>query len=234
MQAVLLAGGKGTRLRPYTTVLPKPLMPIGDQPILEILIRQLRRAGFDDLILAAGPHHELFRTFFGDGARWGVRLRYSVEPRPLGTAAPLRLIEDLAEDFLLLNGDILTDLPCAELMAEHRRRGAALTIATSERSVFIDYGTLHADADGRLTGFDEKPTLRYRVSMGVYAARRDALQAIPAERPFDFPDWVLALQAAGRTVWTFPWAGYWRDIGRPDDYAAAAEEFEQRRQELLP
>ncbi|HSA22098.1 MAG TPA: nucleotidyltransferase family protein, partial [Myxococcota bacterium] len=206
MQAVLLAGGKGTRLRPYTTVLPKPLMPIGDQPILEILIRQLQRAGFDDLVLAAGPHHELFRTFFGNGERWGVRLRYSVEPRPLGTAAPLRLIEGLDEDFLLLNGDILTDLPFAGLMELHRQRGADLTIATSERSVFIDYGTLHTDAAGRLTAFEEKPTLRYRVSMGVYAVRRGALELLPGDRPFDFPDWVLALHHGGRPVWTFPWA----------------------------
>lgn len=233
MQAILLAGGKGTRLRPYTTVLPKPLLPIGDYPILEVVVRQLSRAGFGRLVLAVGYHHELLRAFFGDGKRWGLQIAYSLENEPLGTAGPLRCIAELDDHFLMMNGDILTDLRYADLVKFHHASGAELTIATHQRSVSIDYGTLTFDDKGRLSGYEEKPSLSYNVSMGIYVVSRSAVDAIPAGVRFDLPHWVDALLKAGRHVQCYPFDGYWKDIGRREDYESAIEDFERKREEFL-
>ncbi len=233
MDAVILAGGKGTRLRPYTTVFPKPLMPIGDYPILEVIVRQLKRYGFHRLILAVGPHHELFRAFFGDGRKWGLKIEYVVEDQALGTAGPLLLVDQLEQDFLLMNGDILTDLPFDQLLDDHRAHAAPMTIATTCRSVTIDYGTLEYGPDHRLLGFGEKPRMDYQVSMGVYCLSRSALAHIPQAVRFDFPDLVLALLQAKVPVHCYPYRGFWLDIGRPADYEKAIDEFEQRKGELF-
>ncbi|MFN8060127.1 MAG: sugar phosphate nucleotidyltransferase [Vicinamibacterales bacterium] len=233
MKAVILAGGKGRRLAPYTTVLPKPLMPIGDMPILEVVLRQLKRASIDEVIIAIGHLGELIRVFFGDGSRLGLPIRYVTEDTPLGTVGPLAFIENLSETFLLMNGDVLTTLDYGALVAAHRAGRATATIAIHERPVHIDYGVLEVDEANRLTNFIEKPTLKYRVSMGVYAFERSVVRHVERGRPLDFPDLVKKLLREGEPVMGYPFDGYWLDIGRPDDYARAVEEFEARRTDFL-
>lgn len=234
MRAVILAGGKGTRLAPYTTVFPKPLMPVGDMPILEVVVRQLKAAGFDHITLAVGHLAELLQAFFGDGSRFGLRIDYSVEDQPLGTAGPLTQIAGLQETFLVMNGDILTTLDYRDLLSVHRAHGSSVTVASHDRTVAVDFGVIEVGAADRIEGYVEKPSLRYRVSMGVYVFEPAALRFVPSGERMDFPDLMLALIAAGEPVHTYPFSGYWLDIGRPDDYARAVEEFDTRRGEFLP
>lgn len=234
MYAVILAGGKGTRLKPYTTILPKPLMPIGDLPILEVVFRQLKASGFQKVTVAVGYLAELLQAFFQDGSRLGLQIRYSLEDSPLGTAAPLRLIGDLPDHFLMMNGDILTTLNFRNFMDFHLSRNTIMTIASYQRSVKIDFGVIEADSNGCVKKYIEKPPLDYRVSMGIYALRADALSYIPENRYFDLPDLVKALLAAGEKISLYPFDGYWLDIGRPDDYALAVDAFESRRSLFLP
>ena len=234
-RAVVLAGGKGTRLRPYTVVLPKPLMPVGEYPILEVLIRQLAYHGFERITLAVNHQAELIKAFFGDGAKWGVAIDYSLEDRPLSTIGPLKLIPDLPENFLLLNGDVLTDLDFAGLFVAHTAARRLFTISASARKHIADYGVLDVGEDGRrLTGFREKPAMDYLVSMGVYVMNRQLIEAIPAGMKFGFDDLMLHMLTHGMPVHVEPYGGYWLDIGRPDDYAQAIEDFEQRKAALLP
>jgi NDP-mannose synthase len=234
VRAVILAGGRGSRLAPYTTVLPKPLLPVGDRAILDVVVRQLHRAGFDDLTIAVGHLAHLIAAVFGDGSGHGVKIEYHEESTPRGTAGPLATIDGLDETFLMLNGDVLTTLDYRDLMAAHRAAGNALTIATHRREVFIDYGVLHTDGDQRLVGYEEKPTLSYTVSMGVYALEPSVRAHVPADRPFDLPDLVHALLAAGEPVGAYPYDGYWLDIGRHDDYETAIAEFDELLPDLLP
>jgi NDP-sugar pyrophosphorylase family protein len=233
-RAVILAGGKGARLRPYTLVLPKPLMPIGEYPILEVLVRQLVAQGVGRITLAIGHQANLVRAFFGDGSAWGAEIDYSLETQPLSTIGPLRLIPDLPERFLLLNGDVLTDRPFAALLAEHARVGAPFTVSAARRRHTIDYGVLQVGAAGALTGFTEKPAVDYLVSMGVYAVSRSVLARVPPDTAYGFDHLMTDLLRAGETVHVSVWDGYWMDIGRPDDYVQAIEDFEQRRRQLLP
>jgi len=233
MQAVILAGGKGTRLKPYTTVLPKPLMPIGDYPILEVVIRQLKKNGFDRIIIAVGYHAEIIQAFFGNGEKWGVHIEYSFEDKPLGTAAPLRNIQNLDDNFLMMNGDILTDLDFKKLIEFHGQQDAAITIATHNRSVKIDYGTLEYDEHNVLKKFSEKPILNYNVSMGIYVCSKRIIDHIPEDKYFDFPDMVQALLRNNKKVFCYPYDGYWLDIGRPDDYEIAIDDFENHKNEFL-
>jgi NDP-sugar pyrophosphorylase family protein len=233
LQAVVLAGGKGSRLRPYTAVLPKPLMPIGDYPILEVVIRQLKKFGFRTIILAVGHHSELFNAFFGNGEKWGVDIQYSFEDKPLGTAAPLRRISNLDETFLMMNGDILTDLRLDDLMEFHKAQGAMMTIAMHKRAVEIDYGTLECNDQGILLDYKEKPLLNYNVSMGIYILSRKVVSFIPEEGPFDFPDLVTALIKDSKKVVCYSKESYWLDIGRPNDYQIAIDDFEKMKEEFL-
>lgn len=220
-RAVVLCGGRGARLRPYTTVLPKPLMPIGDRPILEIVLESLRAAGIRRATLCVGHLAHLIRAFFEDGARWGIRIDYAVEDQPLGTIGPLAFVDDLGEDFLVLNGDVLTDLDPMALFRRHLETGADLTIATHRREVRIDFGVLRADEDtGAVVAFEEKPATRFEVSMGVYAMNRRVLGAFDRGAAFGFDDLVLALLAAGRPVRRMVHEGEWLDIGRIEDYDA--------------
>jgi NDP-sugar pyrophosphorylase family protein len=235
MKAVILAGGKGTRLAPYTTVLPKPLMPMGDMPILEVVLRQLRRSGVDHVDIAVGHLAELIRAMFGDGAKLGLDIAYSIEDKPLGTAGPLTLIGGLGDDtFLVMNGDILTTLDYADLVRHHKASGAAATIAMYTRQVKIDFGVLETDGHGRLRDIIEKPTKEYSVSMGIYVFEPRILKMLQHNERKDFPDLVKDLLAVGEHVGVYPFNGYWLDIGRPDDFARAVEEFEARRDEFLP
>jgi NDP-sugar pyrophosphorylase family protein len=233
MRAVILAGGKGTRLRPYTLVLPKPLVPIGDYPILEVVIRQLAASGFTHVTMAVNHLAELVEAFFGDGRRWGLKIDYSVENRPLSTMAPLKLIRDLPDDFLVMNGDILTDLRYEELLRNHVDGQQLFTISSFQRAVHVDFGVLDTD-DGRvLTGFKEKPTHRYDVSMGIYVLSRAVLEHVPEDRPFGFDDLMHELLRRKKTVNLSRHEGYWLDIGRPDDYMQAIEEFERHKHVFL-
>lgn len=234
-RAVILAGGKGTRLHPYTVAFPKPLVPVGEYPVLEIIIRQLRRAGITRVTLAVNHHANLIQAYFGDGEAWGLRIDYSRETEALSTIAPLRLIPDLPESFLLMNGDVLTDLDYRELWQAHRAADAMFTVAASTRRHTTDYGVLEVDASGRrLTGFREKPTSDFHVSMGVYVVDRRVVDGIPPTGPYGFDDLMLDLLARDAPVYVHQHPGYWLDIGRPDDYARAADEFGQLRARLLP
>jgi NDP-sugar pyrophosphorylase family protein len=232
-RAVVLAGGKGSRLRPYTVVLPKPLMPIGEYPILEVILRQLAGQGFDRVTLAVNYQAEIVRAFCGDGSRWGISVDYSLETVPLSTIAPLCLIKDLPENFLLMNGDVLTDLPMHKLYEEHVSHGRQFTIAASERTNIVDYGVLHASGD-QLSGFEEKPKFQYLVSMGVYIMNRALLKRIPAGQKYGFDDLMLDMLAHKEPVHVERHSGYWLDIGRVDDYMRAVEECDERRKQLLP
>ena len=236
-RAVILAGGLGMRLRPYTTVLPKPLMPVGDRPILDVIIRQLHHQGFERLTIVTGHLAELIEAFFGSGERHGIPIDYFREDEPLGTVGALSLIDDLDEHFLVMNGDVLTDLPFAGLLDEHAESGAAATIAAHRREVQISLGVLGFDDGGdpeRLTGYVEKPTYDYEVSMGVYAFSRRVLEFIEPGKRLDFPDLVLRLIEAGESVRARRSRDYWLDIGRHDDYETAMEEFERLRSRFLP
>jgi NDP-sugar pyrophosphorylase family protein len=233
MQAVILAGGKGRRLAPYTTVFPKPLMPIGDMPILEVIIRQLRRAGVSEVTVAAGHLAHLLTAFFQDGSSFGVSIQYSVETEPLGTAGPLALIPNLRETFITMNGDILTTLDYAELVAFHKRQHALATIAMHKRDVKIDFGVIECNGDWTIVDYIEKPSYHYSVSMGIYVFEPRVLEYIQSGCYLDFPDLVHALLARGEAVVGYPYEGYWLDIGRPDDYQRAAQEFEEMRSVLL-
>lgn len=236
MRAVILAGGKGQRLRPYTTVLPKPLMPIGDMPILEVVLRQLKHAGITRVTMAVGHLAELLQAFFGDGKRLGLDIDYSFEERPLGTVGPLTLIPGLKDEgtFLMMNGDLLTTLDYQGLIDRHRQSGAAATIATYKREVKIDFGVVEVGDDNLLTGYVEKPAFDYRVSMGIYCFDARVLGLLKRNEYRDFPDLIKTLVAAGDKVASYPFEGYWLDIGRPDDYATAIDEFESRRALFLP
>jgi NDP-mannose synthase len=232
-RAIVLAGGQGTRLRPYTVVLPKPLMPLGEHPILEIIVRQLARFGFDRITLAVNHQADIIKAFFGDGSKWKIAIDYSLEAEPLSTIAPLRLIDDLPPDFLLMNGDVLTDLNIAKLFDDHVANKRLFTIAAAHRRHIADFGVLSVDATGRLTEFAEKPAMNYLVSMGVYVASRAILERVPARGKYGFDDLMLDLLRRGDRVQVLPYAGCWLDIGRPDDYLQALEEFERGRDRFL-
>ena len=230
-RAIILAGGKGSRLAPFTTVLPKPLMPIGDRAILDIVVRQLRSHDFTDLTIAVGYLAHLIQAVMGDGSRHGVRIGYQLEETPLGTAGPLAAIDGLESTFLAMNGDVLTTLDYRKLMDVHRAAGNVATIATHRRIVKTEYGVLHLDGrrgeTERVTDYEEKPELAYTVSMGVYVLEPEALEHIPDGQPFDIPDLVLALLEAGKPIGSYLYDGYWLDIGRHDDYEQALEDQDE-------
>ena len=234
MKAVVLAGGKGARLAPYTRILPKPLMPIGDMPILEVLLRQMKRAGIEDVVLTVGHLAKLLRTFFMDGQQWGMNISYSYEEEPLGTAGPLSLIKGLESTFLVTNGDVLTTLDLTKLLDFHRTQGGIATIAVHRRQVKIDLGVVQWNGDNSISGYIEKPIYDYTVSMGVYVFEPTVMKYIPFNLYLDFPDLVLKLIAAGEKVSGYAFDGYWMDLGRPDDYAQAAEDFITMRTQFLP
>jgi NDP-sugar pyrophosphorylase family protein len=231
-RAVILAGGKGTRLRPYTVVLPKPLMPIGEFPILEVIIKQLVSAGFDHITLAVNHQAEIIKAFFMDGSKWGIRIDYSLEDKPLGTMGPLKLISDLPENFLVMNGDILTDLNYADFYDHHLQQNNIFTISSYVREQLVDYGVLET-VDGKLSGLREKPRMHYEVSMGVYMMSALALDFVPANTAYGFDNLMHELVAAKQDVAVRKFSGYWLDIGRPDDYAQAIDEFDSMRNRFI-
>ena len=234
MKAVILAGGKGSRLEPYTKILPKPLMPIGDMPILEVMLLQMKAAGIDQVILTVGHLSELLRTFFKDGSQYGLQICYSYEQSPLGTAGPISLVDGLDETFLVTNGDVLTTLNLRELIQFHKEHGAIATIAAHQRQSKIDLGVIQLNGDYRIKGYIEKPVYEFLVSMGIYVFEPEVRAYIPYCQRLDFPDLVKAMISAGETVAAYEFNGYWEDLGRPDDYQRAARDFETMRSQFLP
>jgi NDP-sugar pyrophosphorylase family protein len=234
MRAIVLAGGKGTRLAPYTTVLPKPLMPIGDVPILEVVLRQLGHHGFDEVSLAVGYLAELLMAYCGDGQRFGVKLDYSREEKPLGTAGPVALVKGLDDTFLVMNGDLLTTVDYRAMLQAHRQAGALATVATFEKTVKIDLGVLELSADQKIVDYVEKPTMRYQVSMGIYLFEPRILSYLEPGVRLDLPELVKVLLAKKEPVLAYRHGGYWLDIGRHDDYLEAQKEFEANRAKFLP
>jgi NDP-sugar pyrophosphorylase family protein len=226
---VILCGGRGTRLGPFTTILPKPLLPIGDHAILEVVVHQLSAAGFGDLVFAVGYLAHLIKAVFGEGERHDAAIRYHYEDDPLGTAGALASITGLRSTFLMMNGDVLTDLDYRELYDAHRASGNQLTIATHRRVVKSDYGVLHvAGPRGetlRVVGYEEKPEVAHIVSMGVYVVEPSVIDLIGRGERLDLPDLVLRLLATGAPVGAYLYDGLWLDIGRHDDYEAAIEAF---------
>lgn len=233
MQAIILAGGKGTRLKPFTTVFPKPLVPIGDLPILEVIIRQLARAGFRRITLSTGHLAELIEAFFGDGSRWGVDIRYVREDIPLNTAGALKLLGDCDEDFLVMNGDLLTTLDYAHLYSGHVASSSIATVATKMRENRVDFGVLEFDQQGTLTNYIEKPVYKFSVSMGVYVLSRKCLDFIEPNEALGMPDLLLRIKDAGHRVSCVDSDCYWLDIGRADDYELAQREFHANRERFL-
>ena len=237
-RAVVLAGGLGTRLRPYTTVLPKPLMPVGDRPVLDIVVRQLHHHGFERVTIATGYLAELIEAYFGDGNGYNVHIDYFREQEPLGTVGALSLIEDLDDDFLVMNGDVLTDIDYAGFLKRHSESDATATIATQLRSVQISLGVLRFDHDNgdatRVTDYVEKPTIENEVSMGIYCFSPSVLDHIERGERLDFPNLILRLIEQGQIVRAWRSEDYWLDIGRHDDYERAMDEFERMRDRLIP
>lgn len=225
MRAVVLAGGRGTRLRPFTASFPKPLVPVGDRPVLELLINGLVSQGICDITLSLGHMAELVQAYFYHRQRLLSRLtlRYVVEEEPTGTAGSLALIDGLDETFLVMNGDLVTDLNFHELVEFHRQQGAAMTIATQRRHVTIDLGVLETDETSRVTSYLEKPTHSYYVSMGVYVYEPAVLRYIKSGEYLDFPNLVQRAVDDGQRVCAYRTDCLWLDIGRPDDYALAQE-----------
>jgi len=209
-------------------------MPIDDMPILEVLLRQMKHSGITDVTLTVGHLSELLKAFFQDGHQWGLNIDYSYEDKPLGTAGPLALVKGLEDTFLVTNGDVLTTLDLKDLLCCHQKEGGIATIAVHQRQVHIDLGVVQSNADHTITGYIEKPTYDYTVSMGIYIFEQRVLEYIPVGQYLDFPNLVLKLIAAGEKVVTYPFDGYWMDLGRPDDYLKANEDFNTMKLQFLP
>ena len=227
-RAVVLAGGKGTRLKPYTITLPKPLVPVGDDmPVLEIIIRQLRSHGFDHITLAVNHMSEIIKAFFGDGSKWDIKIDYSEESKPLGTMGPLKNIIDLPENFLVMNGDIITDLDYGSFHAVHSKGKVIFTISSFERNEQVDYGVITSEK-GLLKELSEKPLIKYEVSMGVYMLSKKVLDFIPKNKEFGFDQLMYKLLKNDKKVSVKKHKKYWLDIGRPSDYQIAINDYESK------
>ncbi|MGA2173311.1 MAG: sugar phosphate nucleotidyltransferase [Sedimentisphaerales bacterium] len=225
IRVIILAGGKGTRLKPYTTVFPKPLMPIGDMPILEVVLRQLKSFGFEKITLSVNHLSDLIKTFFGDGHKFGLEISYCIEDKPLGTAGSISLVDNVTENFLVMNGDLLTTIDYGQMMQSHMASKATATIGVFNRQVKIDFGVLELGSRGELIEYKEKPKFDFLVSMGVNAFHKSALDFISKAQYLDIPTLMMNLKNAGKDVLTYRPDCKWLDIGRPDDYEKAVELF---------
>ena len=233
MRAIILAGGKGTRLKPFTTVIPKPLVPLGDEmPILEVVIKQLANNGFDHITLAVNHLANILMAFFGDGSKWGVKIDYSLEDQPLSTIGPLTLIPDLPENFLVMNGDILCDLDYRKFYEQHSARKNDVTVSVFKRDTKIDFGVLKFNQKNEITEFIEKPIYDFNVSMGVYCINKSVISALKKGETYGFDNLMIDSIREGKKVIAEPFDGFWLDIGRPDDYDSANENYEQIKEKL--
>ncbi len=236
MQAIIMAGGKGSRLHPYSALFPKPLMPLGDKPILEILLRQLRAANVTDVIIAVNHLRHLIEAFFGDGSRFGMSITYSVEDKPLGTAGPMSLVLDqLEENFILTNGDLLTNLDMGRMIDDHISSGAAATIGTYRRELKSEFGLLEVDENMQMVGYREKPTYQHLVSMGLYVLNRDAVRRwLVVGEYLDMPTLMQSMSQADMLVRCHQQNCTWLDIGRPEDFALAQNMVEREPEAFSP
>lgn len=224
--AVILAGGKGTRLRPYTVAIPKPLVPIAGKPILEIIIIQLAKQGFKRLIITVNHQADIIMAYFGDGRKWGIKIEYSLEDTPLGTMGPIKLVQDLPDHFLVMNGDVLSDIGYADFLDRHIKSEKIFSIASFRRTQRNDYGILDVK-DNILIGFREKPEVQFVVSMGIYAVSKKATEYIPADQYFGFDMLMNSFLEKKMEVAIYEHVGYWMDIGRPEDYTKADSDIEE-------
>jgi NDP-mannose synthase len=233
MRAVILAGGKGSRLRPYTITLPKPLVPVGGElPVLEIVIRQLGEAGFDHITIAVNHMANLVMAFFGDGSRWGTKIDYSLEETPLSTIGPLTLIRDLPADFLVMNGDILCDLNFAEFYRHHVKQRNDVTVSVCTRSSKIDFGVLKYDCNNIATEFVEKPVYEFDVSMGIYCLNRGIIDQLEKGKPYGFDNLMIDGIRNRKRIAVKSFGGFWLDLGRPEDFDIANEKYEELKSRL--
>jgi len=233
VRAVILAGGKGTRLRPLTAVFPKPLVPLGNKPIIEVLLRRLKAYGLEDVTICTGYLAELIKAVCGDGSKYGLNISYVGEDEPLGTAGPLTKLDNLTDPIIVMNGDLLTTLNFENMVSYHVENQCDFTMGVFQRDVRIDFGVVETNERGDFSGFQEKPTFHYDVSMGVNVISQKALGLIPRDKFFDMPDLVLATHESGGKVGCFREDCYWLDIGRMDDYALAQEQFEENESMFL-
>jgi NDP-sugar pyrophosphorylase family protein len=233
-RAVILAGGQGTRLKPYTIVLPKPLVPVGNLPIMEILLNQLKSAGFTHITIAVNHLAEIIMAYFQDGKKWGITIDYSIEDKPLSTMGPLKLIKDLPDNFLIMNGDVLTDLNFAAFMDNHLKEKRLFSISSFIRTDKSEYGVLNINADSELTEFKEKPEYSFQVSMGIYAVNKKIMDYIPEHTFFGFDHLMYKLLEEKQPVKVIPHQGIWLDIGRPTDYQLALDTFESDPKKFMP
>jgi len=231
-RAVILAGGKGTRLKPYTVSIPKPLVPLDETPILEIIIQQLKKSGFDHLTLAVNHMSEIIKDFCKDGSKWAIKIDYSLEEKPLSTMGPLKLINDLPENFLVMNGDILTNLDFNDFYEKHTLSKSIFSISSFDRLELVDYGVLETK-DERLIKLEEKPLKPYEVSMGIYMMSKEALDFIPRDKEFGFDNLMHSLIDNDREVRVVKFKDYWQDIGRPSDYIQASKDFKDFKKNFL-
>jgi NDP-sugar pyrophosphorylase family protein len=225
-RAIILAGGKGTRLKPYTITLPKPLVPIGEMPILEIIIRQLKNNKFSRVTIAVNHMADIIKAYFGDGSKWGIEIDYSVENSILSTMGPLTLINDLPDNFLVMNGDVLTNLNYLEFFDNHVNSGNLFTICSSILSNKNDFGVLIKNEKSQLVKFEEKPVSNFLVSMGIYMMDKKNLDFIPKNTFFGFDHLMDSLIRSGNLPNIYEFNGYWLDIGRPADYEKAVNDLE--------
>jgi len=234
MKAIILAGGKGTRLAPYTTVFPKPLMPIDGMPILEVIVRQLAHFRIKEMVFTVSQQSEpLLSAYFGNGGRYGVDICYSKEEKPLGTAGPLSIIPNLPETFIVMNGDILTTLDYQKLIKYHRQHKGIVTLAMSQKKVQLELGVMEFNRAYQLTRYIEKPMLSYSVSMGIYVFEKKVLGWIPSQKYLDFPELIQKLIKQKERVICYPSNEFWLDIGRHEDYEEAQKKFQEMRKKLL-
>lgn len=235
MKAVIQAGGKGTRLRPYTLVVPKPMMPVGEQPVIEVLLKWLRRWDIKEVYITTGYLGDLIRALCGDGSQWDMEIKYSQEHKPLGTIGALSEIQDqLRDTFLVLNGDLITDLDINDFVAFHTKNEGQVTIGCVDQTVDVDFGVIeNHDGNGRMTGFREKPKLSFQVSMGIYCIEPDILELIPHGVPFGFDNLMHTMLVRNRPVYFYKHAGLWLDIGQVKDLCNAQEKFAREYKSLI-
>ncbi|MEM8546557.1 MAG: sugar phosphate nucleotidyltransferase [Pseudomonadota bacterium] len=231
--AVILAGGKGTRLRPLTAVFPKPMVPLGHKPIIEVLLTKLKNSGLTDITISTGYLAELIMALCGNGEKFGLNISYVHEESPLGTAGSLSLIESLTGDAIIMNGDLLTTLSFQNMIAHHKAQEADVTIAIYQRDVRIDFGVVQTDDQMNFQGFSEKPTYHYDVSMGVNILSEKARSLITHNEYLDMPNLILKVHETGGKVCCYQEDCYWLDIGRMDDYAQAQTDFEANEERFM-
>ncbi len=233
IQAIILAGGQGSRLRPYTTVLPKPLMPVGEFPIAEIIIRQLKAIGLTNIVMSTGHLAGLIEAYFKNGQQWGVKIKYVMEDRPLGTAGAIKLIPNLEDHFLVINGDVLTDMDFSQMLRYHKKQKNFATIAIKERTVKTDFGVILKGKRDELVDYIEKPEHKSFVSIGVNVLNKQCREYIPGLEAMGMPELMLKMKAAGKRVGCFETKDMWLDLGRLEDLELSQEVFLKNRNKFF-